>query len=266
MGRQKGLVHLTGQYGDVQLSINADGVPVAKFAQPVRRNKVKKGDNYKVTRKNNDEFTASAYSASSLRRCMGERIRQFADRHLTARLIALAYGVIAKGPGMAGQRTFEVGANRAMLRRVEASKLTSLTSRFQAPFTVTANADRNTAVLDVPAFATDNFLSRPQGATHFKLLLVAGVLSDFEYTGGTVVYEPSVPDMNGLSIVASSLVLPAIAATNPALLLTAAVPGLPVLPSTACLIVSVGIEFLRVINGYEEVLASGNALRVVEVF
>ena len=266
MGGQKGLVHLSGQYGDVQLYVSADGEALARFSQPVKGKKIKRGANYALTRKNNDEFTGSAFAAHSLRLCMGERVRQFADRRLTPRLMSATHAVLMQGPGMAGQRTLEVGPHAGTFRRIEASKVESLTGRLMAPFTVTANPDRNTATLDVPSFNTDNFLRCPQGATHFRLLLVAGVLSDFVYTGDNAVYAPVNPDINARTMVVESSVLPAVGAVNAPLQLVAAVPGLPVLPSSACLVVSVGIEFLRVVNNFEEVMASGNALRVVDVF
>jgi hypothetical protein len=266
MGRQKGLVHLTGQFGDVQLYISADGVPLARFVRPVSGKKVKRDANYALTRKNNDEFTGSVFVARSLRQCLGDRIKQFADRKLSPRLMALSYSVLAKGPGMAGERSFEVAPHVGAFRRLDADRNEPLTGRFQAPFTTTVNPDRNTATLDVPAFTTNNYLRCPQGATHFRLLLVAGVLSDHVYTGGNPVYVAVNPEMNGVSVVAESAVMPAVNAVNAALQLVAAVPGLPVLPSSASLVVSVGVEFLRVINAFEQEMASGNALRVVEVF
>jgi hypothetical protein len=264
MGRQQGLLYLTGQYGDLRLSISADGKPIAAFA-PVKRGRVKKDANYALTRKNNDEFTGSAYSAHSLRMCFGERVKQFADRQLTARLMRLTRSVISKGPGRGGERSFEVGPHLGAFRHLELSKNESLTSRFMAPFTVTVNPDRNTATLVVPAFDTDFYVNRPSGATHFSVLLVVGVLSDFDYTGDADVYAPVNPTMNALSTVVQSAVLPAFNAVNGPMQLVAAIAGAPILPSSACLVVSVGVEFYRVINTFEELMASGNAMRVVEV-
>lgn len=265
MGRQQGIVYLTGQFGDLRLSINANGKPVVAFA-PVRPGKVKKGSNYALTRKNNDEFTGSAVSAHRLRMCMGERIRQFADRSLSNRLMSVTRNVISQGPGRAGQRSFEVAAHVAQFKHLEANRTEPLNGRFQAPFSLTVNSDRNTVTLDIPGFDVDNFLYRPQGATDFRLLLVVGVLSNFVYTGGNLVYTPLHEDLDGLGSTVVSAALPAENTTVGNVQLVASVPGLPVLPATAGLVVSVGIEFLRVINNYEEVMASGNALRLVEVF
>lgn len=266
MGKQTGLVYLTGQYGDVQLYVNANGTPVAKFQRRTSGKKVKKDKNFGLTRKNGDEFTASAYAGRSLRVCLGERISTFADRNFQARLVQVMSGVLQQGAGMAGQRSLEFGPNKDHLIRLDADKRTTLRSRFYAPFTVTANVARNTATLDVPVFDAQNFINPPQGATHFRLLLVAGVLSDYGYTGGNVVYAPVNPTMNELVVTTMSATLPAYGVLPGPLSLVAAVPTLPTLPSTASLIVSVGIEFLRVINSFEEVMASGNALQVVEVF
>ncbi len=264
MGRQQGLVHLSGQFGDLRLSIAANGKPIAAFA-PVRKGRVKRGRNYGLTRKNNAEFTGSAYCAQSLRRCMGERIRDFSDRDLSGRLLAMMHSVISLGQGRAGERSFDVLSHASMFQHIEANAGTPFGSRFQAPYSLTVNPARNAVTLDVAAFATDHFLYCPQGATHFRLLLVAGILSDFVYVGGRRPYAPVNALLNGQSVVASSLAIPAVNATTSVLQLVAALPGAPVMPSTAGLVVSVGIEFLRVINNYEEVMASGNGLKVVEV-
>jgi hypothetical protein len=266
MGKQVGLVHVTGQYGDVQLCINADGVAIAKFQRRTSGKLVKKGRNYGLTRKNNDEFTACAFAGRSLRMCMGERLHAFAERKLSSRVLSLMFGVVQQGAGMAGQRSLEMGPNRSLLQRLDADKRTPLRSRFFAPFTLTSNLARNTATLDVPVFDAANFIHPPQGATHFRLLLVAGVLSDYGYVGGNVVFAPVNPLLNELVTTTMSATLPAYGVLSGPLSLVAAVPTLPTLPTTACLVVSVGIEFLRVINNFEEVMASGNALQVIEVF
>lgn len=50
---------------------------------------------------------------------------------------------------------------------------------FSAPFTLTANVDRNESTLSVPAFNPLNFLNIPSGATHFRIINALSVISDF---------------------------------------------------------------------------------------
>jgi hypothetical protein len=266
MGRQMGPVHMSGKHGDTVFFIGADGYAGFRRAAPPSRKKIKEDANYALTRKNNAEFAGAAVAAHSIRLCMGETVRRYADRRLTSRLLAICRGIINRGPGFGGERTFAVGPNVNSLRTLELHKREPLGGRFMAPITVTPNAGRNVAVLDVPAFNTDAYLTRPQGATHFKLLLVAGVLSDHAFVGGEEVYAPVDADINGMSVVAVSAVLPAINSVTTALQLTATVPGSPVMTSTSYLMVSVGIEFYRVVNNYEELFADGNAMRVVGVY
>jgi hypothetical protein len=267
MGRQRGLVHLTGQYGDVQLSISADGVPIAKFAPPTSGKKVKTAANYVLTRKNNDEFTGAGHSAKSLRICLGERLKQFSDRHLTARAMALTRSVISQGPGAGGKRTFEVVPHADVFRQLEVDKREQLNGRFYARYTVSTNPDRNTATVDIDSFVPQNFIHPPSGARYYRLVLVAGVLSDFEYTGDAFVYSPINPLLNELTTtVDSGALLPIDNLPTGPLQLVASISGTPILPSSAGLVVSLGIEFYRVINGFEDLFASGNALQVVGVF
>jgi hypothetical protein len=257
---------MSGKAGDIVFTISRDGKAGFRMAAMFSKEKFKRAANYLLCRKNNDEFTGSARAAHSLRMCLGETVRRYADSELTSRMVAMCRDVISLGPGFGGKRTFEVAPHTHLLRRVELDERESLSGRFMAPFTVTVNTDRNTATLDVPSFNTDSYLTRPQGATHFKLLLVAGVLSDHEWVGGNEVYAPVDADVNGVSKVEVSAIAPAFNAVNAALQMVVAIPGAPVLAATSCLVVSVGIEFYRVINTYEELMAQGNAMRVVGVY
>jgi hypothetical protein len=266
MGRQVGLVHLSGQFGDVRASVGPDGKGYVAFAPPISAKRVKEDKNYELTRRVNDEFIGSVRAAQSVRQCMGERIAEFGDRHLTSRLNALCKKVINTGPGFFGERRFEVVPNLGLFRHVEANKRERLRSRFMAPFSVTVNTDRNVATLDVASFLPNNFIHAPSGATDCRLTLVAGVLSDFVFTGDNDVYAPAEPTLDGITVSVPSALIPVSGSGVAAFQVIAAIPGAPVLPATTGLAVSVGIEFVKVVNSVEYVMASGNAMQLVEVY
>jgi hypothetical protein len=266
MGRQVGLVHVSGQFGDVRASVGPDGKGYVAFAPPITAKRIREDKDFELTRRNNDEFKGSVRAAMSVRQCMGERISRFADRHFSSRLNALCRKVVKRGPGNYGERRFEVVANRGLFRHIEARKLVSLRSRLMVPFTVTVNTDRNIATLNMASFFPDDGLYAPSGATHCRLTLVAGVLSDFVFTGDNDVYAPAEPSLNGLSVSVESAAIPVAGGVVAAFQVVAAIPGAPVLPTTCGLEVSVGITFLVDVNGVELEMATGRAMQLVEVF
>ena len=265
MGRQQGAVEIKGKVGGLQFGKNSDGSPGVKRARYYSRAKMKKGDNYARTRDNNNEFTGSARAAQQLRQALGDRVYQYGDNQLQARLMQLTYGVLQRGPGTGGKRTYEVQPNLLHFVKLEYNEDEKLGARFNAPYTVTANTDRNTATLDVPSFNPAVRLGKPSGATDFRLVLVAGTISDISYTGNVDVYAADHPEMAGLSALAESAVLPIDTVTS-ALQLVAVIPGSPVLPAGTALLVSLGIEFYRTINNDSQLLASGNAMKVVAAY
>lgn len=265
MGKQYGPLEIRGVIGGMQFGRNSDGSPGVKKARRFSLHALKVGKNYARTRDNNAEFTGSARATHGLRLALGERVRLFADRLLTARLMALTYRVLAKGPGAGGSRTFEVGPNAVDFRNLELSASERFRGRFQAPFTLAVNPDRNVATVDVPAFDTDYQLRCPNGATHYRLILVAGSLSDYAYTGQSDVYAAVNPGLAGLTSLVESGIAPALGVVQPQLQLVASLPGSPVLPSSAGLVVSLGVEFFRMVNSQAQLLASGNAMQVVGV-
>src|SRR5688572_24030377 len=101
MGRQRGLVHLTGQYGDVRLSIN-DGKGIAKLSVPVAKTRIANDPSYALTRKNNAEFKGASMAVTTLMACFGENALSFADRYLYSRLLKSAMKVLKLGPGLNG--------------------------------------------------------------------------------------------------------------------------------------------------------------------
>jgi hypothetical protein len=266
MGRQRGVVHLSGQFGDVQLSIY-HGKGIAKMSIPVSKQRIATDPNYEQTRKINSEFKAVSLAVDGLAECFGGNGYDFGDRYMRARLMALGKKIIKKGPGLHGQRTFEVAPNLNMFREWELNMDDKFRNRFKEKCVVTVYLDRNTATLVVPPFLTNRSkLNAPQGATHFRVCLAVGVLCDVEYGGSDVGYEPVDATISGLNDVSFTPVLDGAGVLNPGFQLITEVPGLPVLPSTAGLVVSVGIEFFMVINSVPELLAQGNAMRIHAIY
>jgi hypothetical protein len=265
MGRQRGLIHITGQYDDVQLSIDGKR-GVSKLSVPLSKERIMTDPDFDLTRKNMAEFTGAAYAAKTLRKCMGEGSKRFAERYLQARLMGLTRRILNSGPGDGGERSFEVVPNLADLKNIELNREEPFGDRFRPDFTLTPNVDRNTVLLDVPSFDARYSVVAPSGATHFRLLMCAGVLSDFEFTGTSEQYAPLNPLLDGKRNEVVSPTLAVNGLVTGGIQLTAILPGLPILPTTAGLVVCVGIEFFRRINGNDQLFASGNVMKIAETF
>ncbi len=264
MGRQRGLVHISGQFDDVQLSIDGKH-GIAKLSVPMTKDRIKNDPDLENTRKVNAEFKAASLATDTLQLCTCGHNYSFGDRYLRGRLLGKMSGIVRKGPGDFGKRLLEVIPNRGMLKKVPLDPSDPFATRLTTTMVVSVNADRNTATLTVPSFESKGRLKYPMGATHFKMFLCVGVLSDFQYVGGEAVYEAVNPDMNGVNADAYSGYMD-VEGLNAGFQVIAALPGLPVLPSSAGLVVSMGIEFFFDVNSAYNLKAEGNAMMIYEVY
>ena len=264
MGRQRGLVHISGQFDDVQLSIDGKH-GVAKLSVPMTKDRIKNDPDMENTRKVNAEFTAASLATDALQRCTCGRNYSFGDRYLRSRLQGKLNGIVRRGAGDFGKRMLEVLPNKESLKGLALHPSESFSARLTTAMTVDVNADRNTATLTVPSFVSKGRLHYPEGSTHFRVFVCVGVLSDFQYVGGEAVYEAVNPTINGVNAEAYSAYMD-VTGQNAGFQVIAALPGLPVLPGTAGLVVSMGIEFFFDVNSNYNLKAVGNAMEIYDVF
>jgi hypothetical protein len=135
---------------------------------------------------------------------------------------------------------------------------------FGAAFTVNANVSRNLATLNIPAFNPTDFIDIPAGATDFRMILAAVVLSDYRFDS-IEGYVPKNPSVNGLAKIEYSSYLDVNIAAGP-IILNAAIPGSPLLTADETLICCIGIEFYQEVSGSYYLFAGGNAMRFESLF
>ena len=136
---------------------------------------------------------------------------------------------------------------------------------FSAPFTLTANVDRNKSTLSVPAFNPLNFLNIPSGATHFRIINALSVISDFVYNSATGAYEPAEPMLNETSNISYSAYTPVDAVTS-LIDVVATLPDAPTLTTNVAVLGSIGIEFYQQVGVNYYLFNAGNAMKIQEVF
>ncbi len=260
MSKNVGLIKIKGKVGDLSF-YQSKGKNLVRMASTVEKGRIMKDPAYKRTRENMAEFGASARIGKSFRNCFGIFAKRFGDENYIGRITGLMREIISNGSGRRGERVFEVVANKEILEGFEFNPNDKLQNFFSPPFTLTANAARNELTLNVPVFDTDMWMSAPEAATHFSLICIASVLSDFAGTGVKKKYEPAEPLLNELSAYQISAAIETSGLTTAPVSLTAVLPGAPAMTGNVGLLAAVGIEFYQEINGEMFILATDNALK-----
>jgi hypothetical protein len=237
---------------------------IAYLADKITKEQIQTDPRFALTRNVNVEFKCASKAADTVQQCLGNLNSRFGDRYLRSRLLTTMIQMVRKGPGDHGKRSLEVMANASLLKAFELNEGEGLKTWWKVPYRVTVNTDRNTAIMDVGSFLADNDLIPPKSSTHFRLTVCVGVLSDFLHVGGNLAYEAVNPGLNGEYGISYSAFEPVTGTVN-AFQVMAALPSLAVLPTTAGLVVSIGIEFFLECNGVHLLQAVGNAMRIEQV-
>ncbi|MGV6844939.1 MAG: hypothetical protein ACWA42_02285 [Lutibacter sp.] len=263
MAKSKGIIKIIGTLGDLTF-YEKDGKTFVKRKSSVSKSKILNSPEYQRTRENMQEFAGSATIGKELRRNLIQ-LKYMADNGMHNRLSAAIRKMINLGSGNRGERVFEVLAQKAELIGFEFHDTDLFASSLYAPFTVTANVDRNQATLNLPVFNAADFVSSPPGATHFKIILNVCTLTDYTYNTTTSKYQSTNPNLAELTDTVKSGFMPVIGNTT-AINLVANIPTAPVLAATEGLVASVGIEYYQELNGNFYLFAQGNAMRIQNIF
>ena len=263
MAKQKGIFKIQGTLGGMTF-YDKDGATIIREKGGIDRSRILNDPNFVRTRENMSEFGGSAKVGKAFRQGYNGVPIKAADSTLAGRVTGLMKRVNAKGTGIRGQREFEILTNKAIVEGFELNKSKALAATFRAPYTATANADRNEVVLTIPDFEPRDFVALPSGVTHFRLALNIAVMSDYSFNTDIRSYEPLQPNENGLRNSETSSYLSIYGPTG-AINITATLPGSPVLPTATSLIVSLGIGFYQELNSSYYPLEGHNAMQIIAV-
>lgn len=248
MARQKGLIKIEGELGDIQFYKTKDGY-LARENNPISKDRIKTDKAFKRTRENGLEFGRACKAGKYIRDAFREIILTASDGYVVSRLTREMVRIVRTDwTSDRGERTVTRGEIE-LLTGFEFNTEGRLTTTFYGPFTATL--DRATGMLSVSIleFSPDTMLTKPPGATHFRLMAGGAVIN---FDAGT--YERNVAKSAETPIdntVASGITLevPVTAGTTDALLLT------------------FGVEFIQRVNGKNYSLNNGafNCLALVRV-
>jgi hypothetical protein len=267
MVKQISLIKLKGNIGGISF-YKSKGMDLARIANGPSKERIATDSSFQRTRENNAEFGGSVMVAKALRIGLSAVLQNKSDSYVAGRLMRIFKEVLNKSTGVRGQRDIRLSANRAMLEGFEFDEQNGFSGQFPVAFSVVPNAARNECVVTTASFLPNGLLKAPSGSTHFRLISVLVVVSDYVYNTVTGHYEPTDATLNQLNTVVYSATI-AINATDPVTLTLAGVlpgPTPPVITDSVSVVQCLGIEFFQRIGAVDYPLAAGNGLKIVKVF
>lgn len=267
MARQKGHVKYVGTLGEVRhFKIKGNDGYYAGLKGGPTAEQVKTAPGFIRTRENMSEFGACANAGKSVRIGLSALMKQMTDSQFTGRLTAIMKKInIEDGSEARGQRAVLVSQQPQYLKGLDFNRNISFNGVFSAPFTLTANADKNESTLNVPAFNPLNFLNIPSGATHFRIINAISVISDFVFNPATGSYEPVEPLLNEISNISYSPYIP-VDTVITLVDVVATLPNTPIITTNVAVLGSIGIEFYQQVGTNYYLFNAGNAMKIQEVF
>lgn len=263
MAKQVGLVKYSGTMGGVRhFKIKGLDGDFAGLAGGPTSEQIYNDSAFARTRENMSEFGGCASAAKSLRVSLSQILKQFSDSRLTGRLTAIMKQINLEDQSEArGQRVIEISTQRHYLTGLNFNSNLSLSSIFNAPYTLTDDGSRTMSKLDVPSFNPSSLITAPAGATHFRLVNAISIVSDFIYNTTTGKYEPVAATINELSDIKYSDYINLNAVTPPILVPTS-LNNVPEMRGDVSLLNCIGIEFYQLVGTNYYLFNSGNALRI----
>lgn len=214
-----------------------------------------------------NEFGGCASAGKSIRTGLSQVIKQMSDPQMTGRLTGVLKKINLEDQTEArGYRAILISQEKQYLIGFPFDRNISLEGVFTAPYTLAHPVSRDAGTLTVPAFNPANLINAPAGATHFRLLVALACVSDFAFNAQTGTYEPIDTANNELSDVAYSGYLDLTTAIGSSTVVTATLPGSPTITADASVLFCIGVEFYQQVGSNYYLFASGNALKVADIF
>lgn len=249
MARQKGIIKLEGEIGDIAFFKTKDGGYMAREKTGVSGDRVKNDPAFERTRENGAEFGRAGVAGKVLRAAFRPLILKKGDSRMVSRLTQEMVKVLqADAVSVRGKRNVLDG-ELELLKGFEFNLSGPLGQTFFAPYNAVIDRVAGTLTITVPPFIPNIMAIAPEGATHFKLN-AGGSEVDFEAE-------------SYLTSTASSEAIVLGPQEQPAINLVMNVPP----ASTKPLFLLLGIEFVQVMNGVSYPLKTGvsNSLALVAV-
>ncbi len=260
------LFKLTGTLGGLSFSQDEHGT-VVKQKSTVSKKRIMTHPKSKGTRENMMEMGGASMAAKVLRLgFMGQR-KGIYDRYFSGRLNGRMRLVVGAGEGLRGQRKLDIRKNGNLLEGFEFVQarplLYSVGGITEKP---TINAERNRVDWSSPALDRKKQITAHEDATHFKFILGAAMVSNYEFNTAQNKYFPLEAKFQNL---ATFLESEAIALTQKIIApvsLTLKLSDTIIVPETVGVVSVVGVAFFRNVNGELLGIDNSGGMRILGVF
>jgi hypothetical protein len=199
-------------------------------------------------RENNREFGGAAAVARAFRTVFAPVISAMADTYLTGRLTAVFKKIIAAAPGVKGERPALLTHYMQLLTGFELNRQRPFAALFQNLISCFVSPQRDEVQLLISPFAPRQVVRAPAGATHFRIVLAAGLVPDHVYLPEADRYAPvySLPLPPCAVLESAAIALDDTPVSG--LTLTLPLPPEATTPGI-CVVVCAGIRFYQEVGG-----------------
>jgi hypothetical protein len=266
MAKNKSFIKLEGTLDGLTF-YQKDGESFVKTKGGVSRDRILNDPNYKRTRENMQEFSGCAKAGKALREAFATVVKLMGDSYISSRLTGVMKKINKNGTGLRGERTIDIVSNKEQLIGFEFNPKDPFSSKFYAPYDAPVlGASRNDVTVTIPDFDAGSFINPPEGATHCKIVLASGLVSNFEYETALDSYEPDNEEENGKggTDYSDPIVLQGAVGSDTVLTVAITLGSGGMTPSVSN-VIALGIIFYQEINGDLYELASGNGMQVIMV-
>lgn len=262
MARNNSFIKLEGSLDGLTF-YRRNGESLVKTTNKVSKNRIMNDPAFKRTRENMQEFAGASASGKAFRDGFAGLAQSMGDTYLSARLSGLMKRINSQGAGDRGERDIDVVTFQDLFRNFEFNRATVFDSKFFAPSALPSiNASRDQVTWSIPDFNTDSYINKPEGATHFRLVLAGSYVSNYGYVSGVKGYEPVDDSVNGRGGFEASAEIALGGMVGAVTDLTIDFTALGAIPVSSALFVGVGIVFYQEVNGNFYELAQGNCMKI----
>lgn len=259
------LFKFSGTLGGLSFSQDEFGT-IVKQKATVSKKRIKNSPKSKRTRESNVEMGGASTAAKVLRVALLLHRKDIGDRYFSGRLSGLMRRVVALGEGASGERKLDIRKNGRLLEEFEFVNARPLVYSVggikEKP---TLNAGRNEVFWTSPSLNRKEQLTAPKGATHFKFILGAAAVSNYEYRANKKKYEPMEPKFRVPSVFVDSEPIALNQKTIAPVSLNLKLTNGIAIPEAVAVVTVVGIEFFRNVNGELLEVKDAGGMRVLGV-
>jgi hypothetical protein len=189
MARQKGPIFFVGTIGNLVYYKRGNNYFVKEKSSPSKE-QIKKSKSFIETRKRNNEFGGGSTIGKAFRDSIPSLIKTFGDSDLSGRLTRLFQTVIKNSKGLQGRRSAELKRSKDIIKDFQFNKERSFDQIFNTIIQYKVNVNRKKVTVLIPKFNPRNFIDIPCGASHFKLIVAAVLISDYVFNTKAKKYHP----------------------------------------------------------------------------